>query len=158
MTNINKHSSLYSVLELLFKCCFIQVRVQLLFLTLLAVSFWKDMKFSIDIKSPTNSITSVFKWTFNQGILKEEVSLYCWPPVWLVWITLFCKYKQKLSVVIQLILNQSNRRSMVQWQSPCFNGLRRKKILAVFSFSKLENPFSQPGWPDGTFFADWTIF
>jgi len=27
----------------------------------------------------------------NQGILKGEVSLYCWPPVWLVWISLFCK-------------------------------------------------------------------
>ncbi len=34
---------------------------------------------------------------------------------WLVWISLFCKYKQKLSVVIQLIPNQSNRRSTVQW-------------------------------------------
>jgi hypothetical protein len=28
---------------------------------------------------------------FNQGILKGEVSLYHWPPVWLVWISLFCK-------------------------------------------------------------------
>jgi hypothetical protein len=26
----------------------------------------------------------------KQGILKGEVSLYCWPPVWLVWISLFC--------------------------------------------------------------------
>jgi len=26
----------------------------------------------------------------NQGILKEDVSLYHWPPVWLVWISLFC--------------------------------------------------------------------
>ena len=26
-----------------------------------------------------------------QGILKGEVSLYRWPPVWLVWISLFCK-------------------------------------------------------------------
>jgi hypothetical protein len=50
-----------------------------------------------------------------QGILKGEVSLYRWPPVWLLWISLFCKYKQKLSDVIQPIPNQSNRRSMVQW-------------------------------------------
>jgi len=28
---------------------------------------------------------------FFQGILKGEVSLYHWPPVWLVWISLFCK-------------------------------------------------------------------
>jgi hypothetical protein len=27
----------------------------------------------------------------NQGILKGEVSLYHWPPDWLVWISLFCK-------------------------------------------------------------------
>jgi hypothetical protein len=27
----------------------------------------------------------------QQGILKGEISLYCWPPVWLVWISLFCK-------------------------------------------------------------------
>jgi len=26
-----------------------------------------------------------------QGVLKGEVSRYCWPPVWLVWISLFCK-------------------------------------------------------------------
>jgi hypothetical protein len=37
---------------------------------------------------------------FYQGILKGEVTLYCWRPVWLVWISLFCKQKQILSVVI----------------------------------------------------------
>ncbi len=34
------------------------------------------------------------RWIFDtiyQGILKEEVSLYHWPPFWLVWISLFCK-------------------------------------------------------------------
>ncbi len=31
----------------------------------------------------------------HQGILKGEVSLYHWPPVWLVWISLFCKWKTK---------------------------------------------------------------
>ncbi len=56
--------------------------------------------------------------TSVQGILKGKVSLYHWPPVWLVWISLFCKEKQKLSVVIQLIPNQSNRRSSVQWYFP----------------------------------------
>ncbi len=30
-------------------------------------------------------------WQFGQGILKGEVSLYHWPPVLLVWISLFCK-------------------------------------------------------------------
>jgi len=28
-------------------------------------------------------------WRTNQGILKGEVSLYCWPPVWLVWNQLY---------------------------------------------------------------------
>ncbi len=51
-------------------------------------------------------------------ILKGEVSLYRWPCVWLVWIHLFCKQKQKISVAIQLIPNQSNRRSMVCDTSP----------------------------------------
>jgi hypothetical protein len=55
----------------------------------------------------------ILKHCWSQGILKGEVSLYHWPPVWLV-----CKYKQKLSVVIQLIPIQSNRRSVVQWYSP----------------------------------------
>ncbi len=32
----------------------------------------------------------------------------------LVWISAFYKQKQKFTVVLQLILNQSNRRSMVQ--------------------------------------------
>jgi hypothetical protein len=32
----------------------------------------------------------------NQGILKGEVSLYHWPPVWLVWISLFLKIKTKI--------------------------------------------------------------
>ncbi len=34
---------------------------------------------------------------FIQGILKVEVSLYHWPPVWLVWISLFCKENCQLS-------------------------------------------------------------
>ncbi len=47
-------------------------------------------------------------------MLKGEVSLYCWPPVWLGWISLFCKWKQKLSVFIQLI---PNSQTGVQWYS-----------------------------------------
>jgi hypothetical protein len=42
----------------------------------------------------------------QQGILKGEVSLYSRQ----VWISLYCKYKQKLSVVIQLIQNQTGGR------------------------------------------------
>ena len=35
--------------------------------------------------------SSVVEQMIHQGILKGEVSLYCWHPVWLVWISLFCK-------------------------------------------------------------------
>jgi hypothetical protein len=69
------------------------------------------------------------------GNTKGEVSLYHWPPVWLVWISLFCKYKQ-LSVVIQLIPNKSNRRSTVQLLSisiplsiPCHNTKMMKQVF-----------------------------
>ncbi len=53
-----------------------------------------------------------------QGILKGEVSLYCWPPFLLFYIFIFSKKKKKLSVVVQQIPNQSNRRSTVQWYFP----------------------------------------
>ncbi len=70
------------------------------------------------------------RWHYctNQGMLKGEVSLYCWPPVWLVWICLFCTQKQKFSVVIQLIPNQSNRRSMVQWYFPLKYSLHQPSL------------------------------
>ncbi len=54
----------------------------------------------------------------NQGILKGEVSLYCWPPVWLVWNQLSA-YRQFLFLFAkQANPNQSNRRSTVQWYFP----------------------------------------
>jgi hypothetical protein len=48
----------------------------------------------------------------GHGTQKGKVSLYSWPPVWPVRISLFYK---KRKIVIQLIPNQSNRRSTVQW-------------------------------------------
>ncbi len=36
----------------------------------------------------TSSLRDYCQW-LNQRILKGEVSLYCWPPVWLVWISRF---------------------------------------------------------------------
>jgi len=56
--------------------------------------------------------------TIFQGTLKGEVSLYRWPPVWPVRISLFCKQKQKLSIVIQLIPNLSNKRSTAECYFP----------------------------------------
>ncbi len=54
----------------------------------------------------------------NQGILKGEVSLYHWPPVWQVWNPLY-DYSQFLFLFAkQTNPNQSNRRSTVQWYFP----------------------------------------
>ncbi len=53
-----------------------------------------------------------------QGILKGEVSLYCWPPVWLVWNQLYDYWQFLFLFEKQANPNQSNRRSMVQWYFP----------------------------------------
>ncbi len=55
---------------------------------------------------------------FDQGILKGEVSLYHWPPVWLVWNQLYDNRQFLFLFAKQTYLNQSNRRSMVQWYFP----------------------------------------
>jgi hypothetical protein len=54
----------------------------------------------------------------NQGILKGEVSHYCWPPVWLVWNQLYDNWQFLFLFAKQTNPNQSNRRSMVQWYLP----------------------------------------
>ncbi len=53
-----------------------------------------------------------------QGTLKGEVSLYCWPPVWLVWNQLYGSWKFSFLFAKQTNLNRSNRRSTVQWYFP----------------------------------------
>ncbi len=57
-------------------------------------------------------------WPRNQGILKGEVSLYSWPPVWLVWNQPYDNWQFLFLFAKQTNPNQSNRRSMVQWYSP----------------------------------------
>ncbi len=53
-----------------------------------------------------------------QGILKGEVSLYHWPPVWLVWNQLYGNWQFLFLFAKQTNPNQSNRRSMVLWYFP----------------------------------------
>ncbi len=53
-----------------------------------------------------------------QGILKGEVSLYHWPPVWLVRNQLYDYWQFLFIFSKQTNPNQSNRRSMVQWYFP----------------------------------------
>jgi hypothetical protein len=57
-------------------------------------------------------------WCFEQGILKRKVSLYHWPPVWLIWNQLNDNWQFLFIFSKQTNPNQSNRRSMVQWYFP----------------------------------------
>jgi hypothetical protein len=47
--------------------------------------------------------------TLGRGILKGEVSLYHWPPVWLVWNQVYDYWKFLFLFAKQSIPNQSNR-------------------------------------------------
>ncbi len=58
-----------------------------------------------------------FCWP-DQGILKGEVSLYHWPPVWLVWNQLYDSRQFLFLFAKQTNPNLSNRSSMVQWYPP----------------------------------------
>jgi len=49
--------------------------------------------------------------TLKQGILKGEVSLYRWPPVWLVWNELYDNWQFLFLFTKQTNPNQSNRYS-----------------------------------------------
>jgi hypothetical protein len=62
--------------------------------------------------------TKIQTKTRDQGILKGEVSLYCCPPVWLVWYRLFDNWQLLFLFAKQTNPNQSNRRSTVQWYFP----------------------------------------
>jgi hypothetical protein len=62
-------------------------------------------------------------WVFSQGILKGEVTLYCWPPVWLVWNQLYDYWQFLFLFAKQTNPNQSNRRSMGQWYFPLQHSL-----------------------------------
>ncbi len=57
-------------------------------------------------------------WHFAQGILKGEVSLYSWPPIWPVWNQLYDYWQFLFLFAKQTNPNQSNRRSTVQWYFP----------------------------------------
>ncbi len=75
-----------------------------------------------DVYGPRDTTTrwSLYQswWIFNQGILKGEVSLYHWPPVWLVWNQLYDKWQILFLFAKHTNPNQSNRRSMVLWYFP----------------------------------------
>ncbi len=61
-------------------------------------------------------ITSIVAVSREQ--LKGEVSLYRWPPVWLVWNQLYYNWQFLFLFAKQTNPNRSNRRSTVQWHFP----------------------------------------
>ncbi len=67
----------------------------------------------------------------TQGILKGEVSLYHWPPVWLVWNQLYDNWQFLFLFSKQTNPNQSNWRSIVQWYFPL-------QFSLTYSFCKLD--------------------
>ncbi len=61
---------------------------------------------------------SILCQLFTQGILKGEVSLYNWPPVWLIWNQLYDNWQFLFLFAKKTNPNQLNRRTMVQWYFP----------------------------------------
>ncbi len=80
---------------------------------------------------------------FDQGILKWEVSLYCWPPVWLGWSLLYDNWQFLFLFAKQTNPNQSNRRSMVQWHFPglVFPGLTNSQFGQPGLFQNFDRNF-----------------
>jgi hypothetical protein len=72
------------------------------------------------------TVGRILKW-LDQGILKGEVWLYHWPPVWLVRNQLYDNWQFLFLFGEQNNPNQSNRRSMVQWYFPLYYSLIRFK-------------------------------
>ncbi len=71
----------------------------------------------------------------NQGILKGEVSLYHWPPVWLVWNQLYANWN--LCFYLQKRLIQTSQTGSQQYSdtspfsSPCINNVLSFQIGTV---------------------------
>ncbi len=74
-----------------------------------------------------------------QGILKGQVSLYRWPPVWLVWNQLYDNWQILFLFAQQTNPNQSNRRSVVQWYFPLY--VSRSPIHHHLFLQLLRNQF-----------------
>jgi hypothetical protein len=91
-------------------------------------NFWRTQNLSKSKFWQTQNLAKSKFWqTFHQGILKGEVSVYFWPPVWLVWNQRYDNQQVLFLFAKQTNPNQSNRRSMVQWyfpfSIPCFHPL-----------------------------------
>ncbi len=76
-------------------------------------------RFVGETQRPTNKCSGGSQdCCIEQILLKGEVSLYQWPPVWLVWNQLHDYWQILFLFAKQTNPNQSNRRSTVQWYFP----------------------------------------
>ena len=93
----------------------------------MSVNFVKKLKFWV-------------KWISRQTILtffiSGSITVWCWPPVWLLWIQHPC-YVVKITTDLIVWLNpiQSQRRSAVQWYLPLLS-------KSVFSGLGVSSPAS----------------
>ncbi len=83
----------------------------------------KNVIFLFSLKDLSAKMTNVLvqqstKHRQDQGTLKGEVSLYRWPPVWLVGNQLYENWQFLFLFAKQTNPNRSNRRSTVQWYFP----------------------------------------
>ncbi len=63
-----------------------------------------------------------------------EVSLYHWPPVWLVWNQLYDNWQFLFLFIKQANPNQSNRRSTVHWYFPRQCSLVQCTLFLLFDW------------------------
>jgi hypothetical protein len=77
----------------------------------------------------TTCSTTCARKNFSQGILKGKESLYCWPPVWLVWNQLYDYWQFLFLFAKQTNPNQSNRKSTVQWYFPLKYSLLQLRFI-----------------------------
>ncbi len=121
--------SLYSLRP----CCQCIIIIEIVEWTATQRSLWSSWKVRWPGCLSSALATRFSPLKFVQGILKGEVSLYHWPPVWLFWNQLYDYWQFLFLFCKQTDPNQSNRRSMVQWFFPLlvFPGLSMAQAVPI---------------------------
>jgi hypothetical protein len=101
-----------------------------------ATTFWNNAPWSLTQLGKLLLYYRIYMSTnthiYMQGILEGEVSLYCWPPVWLVRNQLYHNWQFLFLFAKQTNPNLSNRRSIVQWYFPLNYSLHIYASLEVW--------------------------
>jgi len=95
-------------------------------------------------KAAVQSHITEYLWNLWQGILKGEVSLYHWPPVWLVWNQLYDNRQFLFLFTKQTNPNQSNR-SEIRIMRKAYPSWRLNgEVMLQFLNANSERKKSQP--------------